>query len=215
LHPGRAIKGQTRFVTRLLSQQDTVPIPGTEGGRNPFFSPDGEWVGFYRDGKLQKVSVQGGAATVLCDCQGPGASWSEDGTIIMTPGPQSGLARIPDTGGTPQPLTQLTSGELTHRWPQVIPGRNVAIFTASNRAIRYETASIQAVSWKTGQRKILVRDAYYGRYVPSGTATGHLIYMHAGTLFGVGLTPIGSFSLAVPFVAAGYRRRRRHWLSVV
>jgi len=74
LHLGRPVNGKTRFVTRLLSQQETVPIPGTEGGRNPFFSPDGEWVGFYRDGKLQKVAVQGGVATVLCDCEGQGAS---------------------------------------------------------------------------------------------------------------------------------------------
>src|SRR5262249_37985088 len=110
LHLGRPVNGKTRFVTRLLSQQETVPIPGTEGGRDPFFSPDGEWIGFHRDGKLQKVPVQGGAATFLCDCDGPGATWSEDGTIITTPSPLSGLVRIPDTGGTPQPVTQLTSG---------------------------------------------------------------------------------------------------------
>jgi serine/threonine-protein kinase len=198
LQTGRVVSGNARLVTRLLSQQDTVPIPGTEGARNPFFSPDGEWVGFFRDGKLQKVPVQGGAATVLCGCEGPGASWSEYGTIVAASGPQSGLVRIPDTGGTPQPLTQLLSGELTHRWPQVIPGRKVAIFTANNRAIQYEKATIQAVSWQTGERKILVRDAYYGRYVPSGMATGHLIYMQAGTLFGVGFDPDRLLLLGTP-----------------
>ena len=108
------------------------------------------------------------------------------------------MVRIPDTGGTPQPLTQLTSGELTHRWPQVIPGRKVAIFTANNRAIQYENATVPAVSWQTGERKPLVPDAYYGRYVPSGTATGHLIYMHAGTLFGVGFDPDRLVLLGTP-----------------
>jgi predicted Ser/Thr protein kinase len=180
--PARGPDGKQQLATRLLGQAQITLLPGTEGGRDPFFSPDGKWVGFVT-GQLKKVSVLGGAALMLGTASGTivGASWGEDGHIIYTPGPVLPLFRIPDVGGTPQAVTRLAAGELTHRWPQILPGGGAVLFTASPSATGMDNANIQAVSLKTGQIKVVERGGYYGRYLPSG----HLVYLHQGVLFGV------------------------------
>src|SRR5215472_11608516 len=86
-----------------------------------------------------------------------------------------------DTGGTPpQALTKLHPGEATHRWPQVLPGGEVILFTSSPNTIGHEDAEIEVLSLKTGEVKSLLH-GYFGRYLPSG----HLLYVHQGRLFGV------------------------------
>src|SRR6185295_14057061 len=121
------------FVRRL-DQLQATPLPGTEGARNPFFSPDGQWVAFFAGGKLKKIAANGSAAVTLCDApNGRGGSWADDGTIVFTPDnqPQVTLLRVPSGGGTPQPLTTLASGEITQRWPQVLPGGRAVLYTAA------------------------------------------------------------------------------------
>ena len=81
--PREAPNGKQQLATRLLDQAQATLLPGTENGRDPFFSPDSQWVGFFADGKLKKISVQGGAPVTLCDATSDsGASWGEDGTIV-------------------------------------------------------------------------------------------------------------------------------------
>jgi serine/threonine-protein kinase len=172
----------TRLAVRSLGQPDAAPLTGTEGGTNPFFSPDGEWVAFAAAQKLKKISVHGGPATTLCDRVFlRGGSWSEDGFIIAAIGNGVGLSRIPESGGEPQPLTKLEAGEITHRWPQILPGGKAVLFSASSNQTNWEEASIEVLSLKTGQRKTVQRGAFYGRYVPSG----HLVYFHGGSLYGM------------------------------
>jgi serine/threonine-protein kinase len=178
----RGPDGQPRLATRLLDQEQASPLPGTENGSDPFFSPDGQWLGFFAGGKMRKISVEGGAPIALCDASGQrGASWGEDGNIILSVYGVGRLFRVPSAGGVPQPLTRLGDGELTHRWPQVLPGGAAVVFTASPRINRYEAASIEVLSLKTGQVKVLQRGGYYGRYLPSG----HLVFVQQGALFGV------------------------------
>ena len=98
----------------------------------PFFSPDGQWVAFFTAGKLQKISVEGGSAITLCNAAlVTGGSWGEDGNIIAALTNNGGLSRIPSAGGPPTPVTDLQSGETTHRWPQILPGGKAVLFTAS------------------------------------------------------------------------------------
>ena len=116
---------QRQLATRLLDQQQGTLLAGTEGAADPFFSPDGLWIGFFADGKLKKISVQGGAAITLCDAGADrGGSWGEDGNIVFAGNTRSGLLRVSDAGGIPQPLTELDlqKGEITHRFPQILPG---------------------------------------------------------------------------------------------
>ncbi|MDP3859720.1 MAG: hypothetical protein Q8Q73_18325, partial [Stagnimonas sp.] len=110
---------------RDVEQLQAAPLAGTEGARDPFFSPDGKWIAFFADNKLKKIATQGGAAVTLCDATAPfGGSWGEDDSIVFTPDGRTPLFRVSSAGGKPEPLTKLdqSKGELTHRWPQVLPG---------------------------------------------------------------------------------------------
>ncbi len=177
---GSATSG--RIYIRELDSSEATPLESVQGFA-PFFSPDGQWIGFYSlDGKLEKVSVFGGAPVSLCEAiGGRGGSWSKDGTIVFTPGYTMPLYRVSADGGTPVPLTRLDKArhEVTHRWPQVLPDGKAVIFTASSDNNNYEHAYVEAVSLATGQAKVLVQNAYFGRYLPSG----YLTYVSGGTLF--------------------------------
>jgi serine/threonine-protein kinase len=174
--------GNSLLMTRLVDRTEATPLPGTEGAAGPFFSPDGQWVAFHAGGKLKKISVNGGAAVVLCEAPVlVGGSWGEDGNIIAALSLR-GLSRIPSAGSDPQPFTQPHE---SHRWPQILPGGDAVLFTAGSAGAIQDTASIVVQALNTGRRKVLLRGGYYGRYLPSG----HLVYMQQGTLFAVGFDP--------------------------
>ncbi|MGO9255121.1 MAG: protein kinase domain-containing protein [Bryobacteraceae bacterium] len=182
----RGTDGKVRIYTRLMNQSEMTPLAGTDEASYPFFSPGGEWIGFFADNKLKKVSVEGGATVTLCDAPyGNGASWGDDGNIIAALNFVGGLSRIPSAGGTPAPVTKLTSGEATHRRPQVLPGSQAILFTSSAQLDNFQDAKIEVISLPTGERKTLVSGGYSARYLPSSTGAGQLIYLHQSTLFAV------------------------------
>jgi serine/threonine protein kinase len=185
--PIRGSDGKQRLATRLLSEVKANPLEGTENGSDPFISPDGRWIGFFAEGKLKKISIQGGALITLCDApQLLGASWGEDGNIIATLSSSiAGLSIIESTGGTPRKLTTLSQGEVTQRWPQLMPGGNAVLFSAAPSSISSQNGAVDALILKTGQKKVLVREAYFGRYLPGRGTLGTLAYIRDGTLFGV------------------------------
>jgi len=171
-----------RLYVRQRDQLQATPLAGTEGARDQFFSPDGQWIGFFADGKLKKIAAQGGAVVTLCDALNDrGGAWSEDGAIIFTASTREGLSKVPEAGGKPEPLTTLdqSKGEITHRWPQVLSGGKAILFTAHNNNIGFDQAYIVVQVLKTGERKIVHQGGTYARYAPSG----HLLYAHEGTIF--------------------------------
>jgi len=173
-----------RIYVRSLDQSQATVLPGTENVLDPFFSPDGQWIGFFADGKLEKISVQGGATVTLCDAPNErGGSWGEDGTIVFTPDLRVPLANVSSAGGMPQPLTTLDkqAGEITQRWPQMLPGGKAVLFTSNTHPNNYDDAEIALYSIASGQRKTVQRGGFYARYLPSG----HVVYVHEGTLFAV------------------------------
>jgi Tol biopolymer transport system component/predicted Ser/Thr protein kinase len=178
----RGADQKRRIYVRSLDALQATALSGTEDARNPFFSPDGQWLGFFAEGKLKKISVQGGLAVTLCDAPTDrGGSWGEDGTIVFTPDVQVPLAKVSSAGGSPQPLTTLQAGETTHRWPQILPGGKAVLFTSGTIASGLTLGNTDTVvySMASGQRKTVQRGGFYARYVPSG----HVVYMHEGTLF--------------------------------
>jgi serine/threonine-protein kinase len=169
--------GESRLNARQLDLPNVVELPGTAGARGPFFSPDGEWVAFWADGKLKKIAVRGGTPQELCPASDLlGGSWGEDGNIVAALGPAQ-LSRVSSSGGRPTVILDLTKQRLSPRWPQILPGTNIVLFTAVGAA-GPNTATIDAIA-ADGTLHTLVRNATFGRYL----ASGHLSYVNQGTLF--------------------------------
>jgi serine/threonine-protein kinase len=176
--------GQRQLYVRRLDELAASPLPGTEGAQSPFFSPDGQWIAFFADGKLKKISVTGGAAVSLCDATWvAGGAWADDGTIVFSFSSggdrRVSLHRVSPSGGTPEPLTTLEGDERTQIWPQVLPGSRAVLYTGHSRLYGFDGASLVVQPLPKGARKVVLRGGYHGRYVGSG----HLVYMHEGTLF--------------------------------
>jgi DNA-binding winged helix-turn-helix (wHTH) protein/Tol biopolymer transport system component len=168
-----------KLFARRLDQPNATELSGTEGARNPFFSPDGQWIAFFA-GRLKKASIQSGQVVTLCkDNLADGGSWGEDGSIVAALDVR--LSRIPSTGGTPTPVTQLLPGEVVHRWPQILPGGKAVLFTAYRSMTGLDGATIEVLSLRDGRRKTLIRGGSWGRYLNSG----HLLYIDKGTVLAV------------------------------
>ena len=183
--PAKAADGSEQLAMRRLDQSTVTILAGTEGAVDPFFSPDGQWIGFFAGQKLKKIPLQGGGVVSLCDTAGleRGASWGEDGAIIANLDNYH-LFRVPAIGGEPQVIGKPEQhGERTWRWPQVLPGGENVLFTGAvaASAAAFNSANIEVLSLKSGRVKVVRRGGYFGRYLPSG----HLIYFRQGTLYGV------------------------------
>ena len=180
----------SQLYLRTMSSIEARPLPGTEGRgqvvNEPFFSPDGKWIGFYAgsEGKLKKIAVTGGAPLVICNHRGPlGVSWGPDDQIFIGDGP-TGILRVPAKGGNPETVVKINAGEHASA-PQLLPGNEFLLFTLATGSglDRWDTAKIVVQSLKTGERRVLVEGGSSARYVP----TGHILYA------------LGSNVLAVPF----------------
>ncbi len=198
--------GGPRLFVRDLDRIETAPIPGTEGARDPFFSPDGKWVGFFAGGKLKKVSLAGGAPMIVCDARywGTGASWDSHGGIIFPPAELSGLVRVSGTADSLEVLTtpNADEGEICHRRPCVLPDGDVVIFTVVTATAK--GPRLTALDLETGERKTLLQGANHATYLPSG----HLVYAQAGGLRAVGFDPerLEITGAPVPVLDGVYRR---------
>ena len=169
--------GAGQLTLRPIDQFDGAPVRGTENARDPFFSPDGEWVGFVTGGgatTLQKVSIFGGPPVALAEIPDGlrRASWGADDQIIFGTA-NAGLFRVSCGGGEPDVLTTLDTeqGETSHRGPFIIPGRGAVLFVV-----------VTGIALTTGQLAVLDLDT--GQITPLGLAgvspqyvsTGHLVY---------------------------------------
>ena len=178
------VDGPSQLYLRSLDHFEVVPLPGTEDGIQPFFSPDGQWVGFWADGALHKVSVKGGPPIKICDVPigFRGASWGSEDTIILG-GVNSGLARVSASGGPPVVITNPNKdrGEDYHAWPEVLPGGRAVLFNIHTTGAGEENSDIGVLSLETGQWRILpeTQGAKQPRYLDSG----HLVYARGGDLF--------------------------------
>jgi serine/threonine protein kinase/Tol biopolymer transport system component len=168
--------GSSQLYRRDLEQFDAIPIPATEGGYHPFFSPDGRWVGFFADGKLKKIPLAGGPPQIIAEAPSPfGTSWGPDGTIVFNRRFGEGLWRVPSAGGTPEVLTtpDLERGESWFVWPESLPDGQSVLFT-NTRGFTVDEAQIEVLDLESHARKTVIEDGSYARYVP----TGHLVFGH-------------------------------------
>jgi serine/threonine-protein kinase len=171
-----------QLYLRAMDQLEATPIRGTaeRGGRSPFFSPDGQWVGFYA-GDLKKVAITGGAPVKLCDAVNPwGASWGADDRIVFGQGAE-GIFQVSANGGEKELLIRMDSESEAAHGPQILPGGEAVLFTLRSGGGPWDDAQIMVQALETGERKVLVNGGTDARYVP----TGHLVYVQEGTLLAV------------------------------
>jgi len=124
-------KDGVRLYRRSLDASESTPVAGTEDVMMPFFSPDGEWIGFFAGGKLKKVAWAGGAPVTLATARVPvGGTWGADGTIVFAPTQDGGLWRVSAEGGPPEELTRPDFHDkgYGHSWPQYVDGGKRILF---------------------------------------------------------------------------------------
>jgi eukaryotic-like serine/threonine-protein kinase len=171
-----------QLYVRELDKVAAVQLDGAAGAQAAFFSADSQWIGFFADGKLKKISVRGGAPIALCDAGGSrGGDWGEDGTIIFPTQFTSALYRVSSNGGIPVDATHLDTAhsDVTHRWPQFLPGQKAVLFTASSDNNFFGHSTVDVAPLDTGVPKVLIENAYFGHYLTGG----YLAYVSQGTVF--------------------------------
>ena len=150
-----------------------VPLPGTEGGSAPFFSPDGQWIAFSADGRLNKIARGGGAAITLSDSGGAGVpgAWMEDGTIVFVGGDFTLVLRIPEEGGAAERLlTADEIGQLLFGVHPVLGDRGVLVSACTT--FPCTQANVWVVDFDDGSHRPLFENSSGAWHIP----TGHVIY---------------------------------------
>ena len=170
--------GVTQLYRRQLDEPAPVPIPGTEGAQDPFFSPDGTRVGFAAGGTLKMIRPgSDNAPTVICDAPGiVGGTWGPDDVIVF--GSEiGGLKRVHTSGGTPEAITTPGPKDLLHGLPQFLPGGSSLVFYID----RGNDDVIATYSFKDRTTRDLT-PGQSARYAPSG----HLVVLRGDTLWAIG-----------------------------
>ena len=171
----------TQLMLRRLNATDAVALAGTANAISPFFSPDGDWIGFFADGSLKKVPTAGGPPVIICPADtGFGGTWGVDGTIVFAATTGSPLSRVSASGGIPSRATRLDAerGEFSHRWPELLPDGKTVLFTVGTKG-EWDEADIVAQSLESGRREIALKGGTHPHYL----ASGHLLFTHAGAVW--------------------------------
>lgn len=172
--------GAPRLYLRPLDALEASPLPGTENGMAPFWSPDGRMIGFFADGKLKVTDLQGGGAVAICDAPtSRGGSWGADGTIVFAPEFRSALYRVPAAGGAPVQITKVDESiHTSHRWPFFLPdGKHFLYLAINHQNPQDENDAIYYASLDGKENRRLVRAFSTAQY-----ASGSLLYLRNGVL---------------------------------
>jgi serine/threonine protein kinase len=175
-----ATSGVSHLYVRRLDRYDSVAIPDSEGATFPFFSPNGDWVAFFNQGKIRKAPSDGGLPVEVC--QTPsffGGTWTPQDIIVLSV-PNFGLATVPATGGTMQKISVPSRDKVYPQGLTWLAGGDWVMFTDYFSA-RWNTA---AVKLSTGELRPLLDNVKSPSY-----SVGHLIYYQGGTLWAVPFDP--------------------------
>jgi eukaryotic-like serine/threonine-protein kinase len=193
--------GSAALFRRALSGAGAELIRGTEGGFSPFFSPDGQWIGFFTRRELKKVPLSGGTAVPLSWVPPvtAGGSWGEDGRIVISRTINGALVVIPESGGEFRFLTRpdASRGERAHLFPRVLPGGRGVLFTLRRGRdfTEVEASDIAVLDPSTGKWKTVLEGASFARY-----GAGRLVFVRGGSVFWVPFD-VSRLSVTGPAVA--------------
>ena len=183
----------SQLYLRELDTFELRVLRGTVGASMPFFSSDGQWVGFHvpAESALQRVSLAGGQPETIANYRSIlGADWGADDTVVF--GTAAGLWSVPASGGTPEQLTFADpTSELGHNWPQLLPDGDALLFVVA----RPEGADLARLSLDEGEWEPL---GPVGTGIARWAPTGHLLYAQPGGLTAVPYDPASAQTLGAP-----------------
>jgi eukaryotic-like serine/threonine-protein kinase len=164
--------------------KQTKVLPGSEDASFPFWSPDGKSIGFFSDGKLKRIDIEGGAAQTICDAPtGRGGSWNQDGKIIFTPNGEMGVLvqEVAASGGTPTAISvpDPSSDGASHRWPVFLPDGKHYLFMTFNARMQFAKSAIYAGELGSRNKKFLLNSETNAAYAEPG----YLLFYRDGSLF--------------------------------
>jgi serine/threonine-protein kinase len=191
-----------RLFTRRLDQPTATELSGTQGSQ-PFFSPDGQWIGFSFNNKVNKISVEGGPVVPVGSVDGilAGASWADDGSIFVGDAGGKGLLQLPDAGGAARILVPI-DGAVVNVEPQVLPGGKALLFVAGNASTGVDSYTIEVLTLADGRRKVVARGGQSPHYLAASDGTGYLVYVNRARLFAIpfDLVTLETRGTAVPLL---------------
>ena len=174
-----------QLFARARDQVEAVPILGTEGAAHPFFSPNGESVGFFTGTELRRVSLAGGPTTPITTVAfRRGATWGPNNMIVFASEAAPGLMQVSAAGGEPRTLTTPQNENERHQWPEFLPNGNAVLFTTifpmGEDGSVVSDAQVFVLSLDTEEYKFLVdgTDATYAH-------SGHLVFGREDSLWAV------------------------------
>ena len=180
-------KSGARLMVRGLADLSARAIPGTDGAKQPFWSPASDAIGYFANQKLMKVGLTDSGPIELADApDARGGAWSRNGTIVFAPDLiETALLQVPAGGGTPLPATRLdvSRQDNSHRWPAFLPDDVSFLFF-----VRAEPTSRRGVYVGRLDRAALpgtplLKSESEALYVPTSAAdSGHLLYVADGRL---------------------------------
>jgi serine/threonine protein kinase/Tol biopolymer transport system component len=177
----------SKLWVRAIDSLEARELPGTDGARyspgQVFWSPDSSYIGFVVEGKLKKVSVNGGPPQTLTDVPDTArATWGREGSMLIAPGPASPIRRLPEAGGVSVPFTKTTALE-NHFTPQFLPdGRHALYYVIGSKPA---ANGVYLASLEEGAQPIrLLPDATMTRFtsVDGAGKSGYLLFIREGTL---------------------------------
>ncbi|HEX3820923.1 MAG TPA: protein kinase [Candidatus Sulfotelmatobacter sp.] len=171
--------GKSQLYLRSLDKLSFDPLPATEDGQFPFWSPDSRSIAFFTGGKLKRVDIAGGPVVTICDvAQARGGAWGSKGIILLARSFTSELYQVPATGGTPVAVTKLDVKFTTHRWPWFLPdGKHFLYLAANHTNPASPDTAIYFASLDGKENRRLVASYSNAIYV-----SGYLLYIHDNAL---------------------------------
>jgi Tol biopolymer transport system component len=157
-------KLHTQLWLRSMASEVVERVAGSDGASYPFWSPDSQSIGFFADGQLKRVAAAGGPPIVICAAEdGRGATWNKGGVIVFAPRTFSALMRVPASGGTPQPVTQLDpSTYIANRWPHFLPDGDHFLYLADSPP--GGQSALRVGSLRDGDSRSVLEEVTEGQY---------------------------------------------------
>jgi serine/threonine-protein kinase len=174
-------RDQRMLYVRDVNEFESRPLPGTEGSSHPFFSPDGEWIGFNSDEGIKKISLASLEIYPICETYFEAASWGDDGNVMF--GQDNALWRVPETGGKPERVVEPMpdKGISAMLRPYVLPGSQVVLFEIGDLTF----GGVGVMSLESGEVMKISTNGSDPFYSP----TGHIVFARENTLFAVPFDP--------------------------